>query len=231
MIYTPRKTPYIYCDRPHDDESLSSWFDRNIQRYGLNRTSLMQVLGVAPYASWDYDMFDFWEARRRVFDCLGLSWDDLRFVATPAPECSWMLLSKERRAYCPRCFEEDLHAQRTPYFRKAWAWLFLTHCRKHHCPLLPWRPTDSHGTRILPKEWLKKTDFRRFLSQDTRGSGVASMDLLTELAAMDSFEKELQKDRHSSEVWQTLTNFEAACCEYFSQTMGQQATDASDDTD
>lgn len=228
MIYYRKNTPYIYPDRPQIDESLSSWFDRNIQRYGLNRKSLMQALGVAAYASWDYDTFDFWEARRRVFDCLGRSWDDLRSFATPVPESTWMLASKGRSAYCPRCFEEDLHSERTPYFRKAWSWLFLTHCLKHHCPLYQWFPTDDHGTRILPKEWLRKTDFHRYSPQDSKRKGVASMDLVMTLGAADSFDKELQKDRHSNEVWQTLTNFEVACSQYFHNMLKQHTVNAPD---
>jgi hypothetical protein len=102
----------------------------------------------------------------------------------------------------------------TPYFRKIWSHLLLTHCEKHQCPLFPWLSSDGHGSRILPTEWLKRTDFSRFLPQHGAKPGVASMELVEKLAAIDAFEATLKKDRHSNEVWQTLTAFEAACIRY-----------------
>lgn len=206
--------PYIYCDQPHGDESLSSWLDRNIQRYGLNRHKLAVALGFSPRVAWDYDAFDFWEMRSALFSSLGIKWNDVRPFATTLPEREWTLHSRYRDSYCPRCFEEDLKENRTPYFRKAWSHLLLTHCDKHRSPLFRWMRSDDHGTRVLPKEWLKATNFKRYTCLYTSYPWVASEELTKKLEEIAAFENELKKDRHSNEVWQTLVNFETACARY-----------------
>jgi hypothetical protein len=228
MSFRTREIPYIYCDRPQEDEILSSWFDRNIQRYGLTRESLMQVLGISPSVTWDYDTFDFWEARSRVFECLGMRWTDLRSFATSPLEAQWMVQSRHRTSYCPRCFKEDLDAQRTPYFRKAWSNLLTTHCERHTSPLFRWFGCNHQGTRTLPKEWLKATDFRRFVSGSGVSSGIAAMTFDQQLTEIDALEKNLKKDRHSNEVWVTLTNFEAAWARYMVDAVGHCSVDANE---
>lgn len=208
------RLPYIYCDKPHADESLSSWLDRNIQRYGLNRHNLALALGTSPRISWDYDVFDFWDMRSALFGSMGISWNDVRHVATTFPEREWTVESRYRNSYCPRCFNEDLMEERTPYFRKAWSHLLLTHCENHRTPLLPWHSGDSYGTRILPTQWLKSTNFTRFAPRYGAYPWVASLELAKALKAISEFERKLRKDPHSNEVWQTLTNFESACVRY-----------------
>jgi hypothetical protein len=206
--------PYIYCDKPHVDESLSSWLDRNIQRYGLNRHTLALVLGFSPRVGWDYDAFDFWEMRRALFGSLGISWNDVRHLATTLPEREWTVESRYRYSYCPRCFNEDLNEERTPYFRKVWSHLLLTHCEKHRTPLFPWKSHETYGTRILPTQWLKSTNFERYKPQYAAHPWVASAELAKALKLIKTFERQLEKDPHSNEVWQTLTSFESACVRY-----------------
>jgi hypothetical protein len=208
------RLPYIYCDKPHADESLSSWLDRNIQRYGLTRHNLALALGHTPRVGWDYDVFDFWDMRSALFGSIGVSWDDVRHIATTFPEREWTVESRYRYSYCPRCFSEDLLEERTPYFRKAWSHLLLTHCEKHRTPLFPWHSGESHGTRILPTQWLKSTNFERFAPKYHCYPWVASKEMEKVLKLINEFEQKLQKDPHSNEVWQTLTNFESACVRY-----------------
>lgn len=78
-----------------------------------------------------------------------------------------------RRAWCPRCFANDLANGATPYFRKEWARAAITFCNAHKLPqpllLWPYYPPASrlrriHRHRTLPAElmterWVVPTKF------------------------------------------------------------------------
>src|SRR3546814_1462547 len=71
---------------------------------------------------------------------------------------AWALAQRQRRAYCPTCFQEDLAAGRTPYFRNDWIPVLVTACWRHGTPLFDWEMVYSKGWRRWPKSWLYKTD-------------------------------------------------------------------------
>lgn len=197
--------PFIYCDRPRDDESLSSWLDRNVQRYGMTRQAAVRAVGARFERVWDFDAFDCWEARRPFFDATGLEWADLAPFACPVPERDWLLHQSCRSHYCPRCFEEDLRQHRTPYFRLQWAHVLTTHCSTHETPLFEWQNTVNDGSRILPPAWLA----------DPNPTHVdATGRLRSDLIAVDALIDGLSRYPQSKEVCDTLKLFERACLDY-----------------
>lgn len=213
------KHPYIYCDHPHSDEALSSWFDRNVQRYGLGRRSFMAALGYSAKGAWDYDAFDLWEARGKFFACTGFNWDQLRPYAILMVERNWTIDSHEHNSYCPRCFDEDLNCGDTPYFRRDWSRLLITHCAIHHCPLHNWHSFDREGTRYLPSKWVGHIAPIDYLHGASAEEARTHLDRA--LASLDRFERDLQQDLESNEVWQTLTTFEKACAHFHAYLEGQ----------
>jgi hypothetical protein len=197
--------PFIYCDRPHDDESLSSWLDRNVQRYGLTRQAAVRAVGARFERVWDFDAFDCWEARRPFFDATGLQWSDLAPFASPVPERDWLLHQSCRKHYCPRCFDEDLRQHRTPYFRLGWAHVLTTHCATHGTPLFEWKNTVNDGSRILPPVWIADPSPKHV---DATGR------LRSDLIAVDALIEGLSRHPQSMEVCDTLKLFERACLDY-----------------
>ncbi len=197
--------PFIYCDRPHDDESLSSWLDRNVQRYGLTREGAVRAVGARFERGWDFDAFDCWEARRPFFDATGLEWTDLAPFASPVPERDWMLHPTCRKHYCPLCFEDDLQQRKTPYFRLQWAHVLATHCSFHRTPLFDWLHTNNDGSRILPPSWIRDPSMKE-LDVTNR--------IPADLQAINALKEGLSRHPESKEIWDTLTTFERACLTY-----------------
>ncbi len=200
----PKALPSIYCDTPKNGESLSSWVDRNIQRYGQTRRGLIATLGVDYQKSWDFDAFDMWPARGRFFKATGLTWQDLAPHAISPVERDWMLLPHIRNPYCPRCFADDLAKGRMPYFRLDWSRVLLTHCVIHGTPLLAWGQVFGDGSRVLPAVWVEGTGKPPKIGPR----------LKRDLKVTDAFETDLKSCAESNEVWITLTTFERACLDY-----------------
>lgn len=210
--------PFIYCDRPHVEESLSSWLDRNIQRYGMTRQSAIRAVGARFERAWDFDAFDCWEARRPFFDATGLQWADLAPFASQVPERDWLLHQSCRRYYCPLCFADDLRRHETPYFRLAWAHVLSTHCGVHGTPLFEWLNISGDGSRLLPPVWVNDPNWKN-------ANGTAQ--LCVDLHAVDELVDGLTRNPQSKEVWDTLKFFERACMDYasYQSAVGVEATD------
>lgn len=200
-----RRRPYIYCDHLQSEESLSSWIDRNAQRYGLARSGLFKTLGVRYQYAWDLDALDCWEARRPFFDSTGLSWAELSPNASPAPLRDWLLHPRARHGYCPHCFLSDLERGVTPYFRLRWSNVMLTHCAVHGVPLFSWHRVEYDGGRVLPNEWL--TEPAPLMAKKHGG-------LMEDLRRIDTFKRDLNQHAPSREIWQTLLRFEQACMDF-----------------
>src|SRR3546814_270976 len=65
---------------------------------------------------------------------------------------AWALAQRQRRAYCPTCFQEDLAAGRTPYFRNDWIrfWSPRAGGTVRRCSIGKWctRKVGADGRRV-----------------------------------------------------------------------------------
>lgn len=134
-------------------ETISSMVDRQAQLWGISRTDLInQVDSFHIIGNRDLDVrrscgtfLDYYapkigQTRNTLSGALAHYEDHLVYMSY-------------RNAYCPICFFEDAAGGHTPYFRLDWGRVFLTHCRKHGCPLFPWQKTARDGLRRLPHCW------------------------------------------------------------------------------
>jgi hypothetical protein len=134
-------------------ESISSLVDRQAQLWGITRGDLVyQVANLhGTLANRDLDVCKFDTFLDVYTEKVGIGREVME--AHRAQRSEVLLRPTGRLAYCPICFEEDFSAGHTPYFRLDWARIFLTHCRKHRCPLFDWPRVASDGTRLLPSAW------------------------------------------------------------------------------
>lgn len=134
-------------------ESISSLVDRQAQQWGITRSDLVyQVANLhGTLANKDLDVSKYDTFLSIYSEKTGIGREVLE--AHRAQRSQVLLRPTRRYAYCPICFEEDLLAGHIPYFRLDWARIFLTHCRKHRCPLFDWPRVAADGTRLLPSAW------------------------------------------------------------------------------
>lgn len=151
----------LRVDPPYPGESLSSFLGRTAQFYGTPVLSLVrQLLGVdaTPHKGVaDLDLNPPLGLEERLAESV-IGWRsplaDHRGFHSVSLGRSW------RHAYCPRCFEEDLDAGRTPYFRNDWIPFFVTTCWKHGSLLFSWEDVNHGGCRRLPRAWLYQLNHR-----------------------------------------------------------------------
>jgi len=147
----------LRVDPPYPGESMSSFLGRTAQFYAMPvPTLLADLMRGAPWSCHGRRDVDF--APPVVLEeRLAESVKDWRSpLMGHVGFRNWTLAPTSRRAYCPLCFEEDLAAGRTPFFRMDWIPALVTSCWIHQTPLCDWADCDSAGRRRLPKEWLYK---------------------------------------------------------------------------
>jgi hypothetical protein len=134
-------------------ETISSLVDRQAQLWGVSRAELMDQ--VSPSNFPGRRDVDVQLSSEKFLDHyapkIGQPSDALSHAL--AHYRDHLVHVSYRNAYCPICFFEDAASGYTPYFRLDWARVFLTHCRKHGCPLFPWPKTGLDGLRRLPHRW------------------------------------------------------------------------------
>lgn len=152
----------LRIDSPYPGESISSVVERAAQFYGMPVPALMnQIMADEVWSSRsrrDLDMNPPRALERRLSECIPgwrvSSSDHAVFM-------KWTLAQRSRHAYCARCFEEDLAAGRTPYFRYDWIAAMTTFCWVHQAPIFDWEAVDCSGRRRLPKSWIYRLDHGR----------------------------------------------------------------------
>lgn len=144
---------------PMPGESLSSFIERGANFYAISPLNLLRQLEDARLRGHRRPDFDFSpppELLRRLEDYVpDWSWDSHEHKGF----LQWYLKPIARSGYCVRCFEEDLAAGHSPYFRLDWAAAAVTSCWKHDVPLSHWHQVDSHGFRRLPRQWARHPSF------------------------------------------------------------------------
>jgi hypothetical protein len=185
-------------------ESISSLVDRQAQLWGLSRRNLVDQLA----------SFHGLLARRDLDACKDDAFLDIYAERTGISRATleahraqrWapLLPPTHRNAYCPMCFQDDLLAGNTPYFRLDWARIFLTHCRKHRCPLFDWHRSASDGTRTLPPALLPYAGPSRTKSrQDER------LQIHENFALANDYSSKSQRiNQRSKAKWDKLMSFE-----------------------
>lgn len=144
----------LRLDLPLAEETTSSFVDRLASAYGLTRKSLFGLLDpswVLPTRCPDLDLDFPPNLRTAIASSLGLS--ELELPVTLSEVRHELRAHGDRNTYCPLCFEDDLKAGRTPYFRWRWAQSLVTSCHVHRTPLFIWRSLDQWSMRVLPVSW------------------------------------------------------------------------------
>jgi len=137
---------------PQDDETISSIFDRGASLYGISRECLINELvqlrnGAInnPY-KWDKDIDvnpPVWLIRALAN---AMTCEEQKIRILKIPKTTWLIRPNSRNAYCELCIRDDLERLGTIYFRREWAFSFVTHCPKHLVPLMLWRaPNPIYG--------------------------------------------------------------------------------------
>lgn len=116
---------------PGDDETLRSLVERADRLYGVppEEAYVWQDIGGGGHGVDSPSSYEL----LRLASMLGVS--ARRLVAHRLRDHPALLDSTERRAYCPRCIQEDRVDGRPRAFRRAWARFFLLHCPRHDVPL------------------------------------------------------------------------------------------------
>jgi hypothetical protein len=137
--------PRWWITGPEPDESLRSLIERAVNLYGSEGNDYRPHLSrhATPYGvSLDgldtLSVHDVLAVARTV----GVRPRDLfmhRLTDHPA-----LLEEHERRAFCPRCWQNDMHQGRPPTFRRAWSGIFTLQCAIHAVPL-HWAPNLPAG--------------------------------------------------------------------------------------
>jgi len=141
---------------PGDDESLRSIIERADRLYGGEGEGLRRHLWPRatslPSAETGLDALN-----ARGLCVLGRTIGVAPRSLYPhrLPDHPLLLIERERRAYCPACWHEDLKAGRPTTFRRAWAGVFTLNCSTHGLPLHWASPLIKFGTESatsVPKE-------------------------------------------------------------------------------
>ncbi len=152
----------LRVDPPYPGESMSSFLGRAAQFYTIPPNALLAQLlnGDMKFGKGtvDVDLNPSPALERRLAESV-VNWrsplTDFRGFHGP------VVIQRSRYAYCPRCFQEDLEAGRTPYFRMDWCAFYTSTCWTHGTFLLPWYNTSTQGLRRLPKSWIYRTQHVR----------------------------------------------------------------------
>ena len=129
----------LRIDSPYPGESMSSFLSRTAQFYAMPTPSLLKEL--LQGRNWskeerrDLDLAPSPLLLQRLSETVR-DWQPL--TEEHQGFMRWTLAQRQRRAYCPTCFLEDLDAGRTPYFRTDWIPALVTCCWKHGTPLFDW---------------------------------------------------------------------------------------------
>ena len=158
----PNEALRLHVDSPYPGESMSSFLGRTAQFYGTNILTL--VGEILEPRQWDPHHRECWRdwdfhpppALDQVMAQSVQGW--ISPLADHKGFEHWTLAQRRRDAYCPLCFQEDLRANRTPYFRMDWSPVLVTMCWRHRSPLFQWPETTPLGLRRLPKAWLYRMD-------------------------------------------------------------------------
>lgn len=151
-----RKPLTIYCPPPYENESLSSFIGRALQIYRMGAQPFLFSLGVTlrreVRASYDMDYAPSPQLLEILSDCVP---DWRGYNVEQGSFRGWRLSQNNRTSYCQDCFEGDLRAGRTPYFRLDWGAAAVTSCWIHGTPLFNWLDVSPHGVRRIPYAWLE----------------------------------------------------------------------------
>ncbi len=135
--------------KPRTDEALSSWVERIAMFYGgdyeLGLGTVYARAGRLPLLrEADIDT----DAHMR--DCV-CAWTGAPAAQVPAiidaaavdtlPRCA-------RLSYCPACWDEDVAAGHSPYWRRRWARWSVVHCERHRCWLTAKRPSPADECHV-----------------------------------------------------------------------------------
>ncbi len=140
-----RRRSLPYCPPSYPDELLSSWIARIGLFYGIDyfdvMSSLLPAAGLAG-AEWTEDV----ETDAAVWDAL-VAWTGLRTGAIPrllSRSDENLLEPAARLAYCPVCWDADVHDGRQPYARRSWVrWTTVT-CAEHERWLSARQPSPDY---------------------------------------------------------------------------------------
>lgn len=150
----------LRVDAPYPGETLSSFLGRTAQYYMTPVPTLIEeLMQGGAWRNWrrDVDLAPPATLEHRlahsVKDWRSPLMDHVGFQ-------NWTLAPNSRRTYCPLCFQDDLAAGRTPYFRMDWIAVLVTSCWRHETPLFVWEDCDSVGRRRLPQAWVCKAGSR-----------------------------------------------------------------------
>jgi hypothetical protein len=151
-----RKPLTIYCPPPCENESLSSFIGRAAQVYRMGPEPFYVGIGVtlmkASRESHDIDYAPSPQLVEILSECVP---DWRGYDVEHGSFRGWRLTHGNRTSYCQDCFEEDLRAGRTPYFRLDWGAAAVTCCWIHRTPLFTWQDVSAHGVRRIPYAWLE----------------------------------------------------------------------------
>ena len=192
--------PRLRIGVPQPGESLSSCLDRAASLWGLPRQALISELThLGRGALGDPDVFQCSSSRKALAASMGTSTDVIARHAANPSRVGVLMSPKQRIAYCPLCFQSDLDAGLTPYFRLDWARFFLTHCPTHRSPLFDWEALSTVHDRQLPHafymgEPVSGADFPWFASALERATKYAA--------------QEWPEASRSTELWHGLMQFE-----------------------
>ncbi|MCF7221598.1 TniQ family protein [Marilutibacter chinensis] len=145
----------LRIDSPYPGESMSSFLSRAAQFYAMPASTLLKELLTGK--NWsklerrDVDLEPSSMLEQRLSEAVS-NWTAPLIAHQGFME--WTLAQRQRHAYCPVCFQEDLVAGRTPYFRNDWIPVFVTTCWKHGTPLFDWEMTYAGGWRRWPRSWV-----------------------------------------------------------------------------
>ena len=121
---------------PGADESLRSIVERADRMYGHDQDGLRRHLWprATLFAAAEAGL-DALNARDLCALARAIGVPPRSLFLHRLPDHPLLLLERERRAYCPACWREDLAAGRPVAFRRAWASFFSLNCAVHGVPL------------------------------------------------------------------------------------------------
>lgn len=151
-----RRPVTLYCPPPYENESLSSFIGRAAQVYRMGKAPLFVSLGLtlveAERGAYDVDYAPNPQLVEILAACVP---DWTGYSVEHGSFRGWRLTAGNRASYCQDCFEEDLRAGRTPYFRLDWGVAAVTCCWVHGIPLFTWQDVSANGLRRIPDAWLE----------------------------------------------------------------------------
>lgn len=129
---------------PRPDESLRSLLNRAAAVYECSPGMLWDSLNADDSRPWGDVDAPSCAALLRISNAVGVP--VARLHLHRLPDAPWLMVSEERRSYCPKCWNLDLDQDYPCAIQRGWSRVLQTTCPIHRFPLYYAQETWASGT-------------------------------------------------------------------------------------